>query len=237
MTETTPSKHFELPSEILAEVEKYSSVLEAADKLRRLAMKLLFLTLLLCLISLLLSVALAVMLTTTAHAQTLVNPIEVKPPLIVKPLPGPPNPRQIWLAPPAQNTPVKQHRTLSLIQRRILPPPEYDHEYKGTMTVTRVANQAAVQAACALASPTLGCAKIYRYTDACDVFIAADEVLEAYGLSYDVVFRHERAHCNGFRHDESGKTVKNDASKPPSIMDMGSPLLELGQRRLQEQQD
>jgi len=167
-----------------------------------------------------------------------VKPIEVKPPLIVKPLPQPQSPRLIWPEPPAQKEPVKQHPTLKLIERRALPPAEFDREYTGTLTITRVPSVAAVKAACPklAAQRALGCAKVYNFTNACEVFIVSDDVLKSYGYSYDVVWRHERAHCLGWRHDDNGKTIK-EASKPTDaviVQDTASTLLKYAQRRAKE---
>jgi hypothetical protein len=49
----------------------------------------------------------------------------------------------------------------------------------------------------------LGCALIKR--DSCDVYIAYDDLLFAYRTSYDVMWRHERGHCNGWRHAQEYK--------------------------------
>jgi len=46
----------------------------------------------------------------------------------------------------------------------------------------------------------LGCAMIYSF--GCMVFILNDSILQAKGLEYDIVYRHERAHCNGWRHED-----------------------------------
>jgi hypothetical protein len=85
----------------------------------------------------------------------------------------------------------------------ILPPKEFDHDYTGEMTIKR-ADAAGMREACHGISIT-GCS--YRWNDErCVVYIANDDELNKHYLSYDAVFRHERAHCLGWHHaDESKK--------------------------------
>jgi hypothetical protein len=85
----------------------------------------------------------------------------------------------------------------------ILPPKEFDRDYTGDMTIRR-GDELAMRSACLGISLT-GCT--YRWNDErCVVYIANDDVLNKHYLSYDAVFRHERAHCLGWHHaDESKK--------------------------------
>ena len=84
----------------------------------------------------------------------------------------------------------------------ILPPDEFDHEYTGEMTIRR-ADAAGMREACLGISFT-GCT--YRWNDTrCVVYIANDDVLNKHYLSYDAVFRHERAHCLGWHHADESK--------------------------------
>src|SRR5262245_4796742 len=87
--------------------------------------------------------------------------------------------------------------------RFALPPPEFDREYTGEMTIKRL-DAEGMREACRGVSVT-GCTR--RWSDhRCEAYIANDEVLDLYGLSYDAVFRHERAHCLDWHHaDESKK--------------------------------
>jgi hypothetical protein len=103
----------------------------------------------------------------------------------------------------------------------VLPPKAFDREYTGQMEITRV-DEDGIKQKCRGLTVT-GCA--YEITDeTCFVFIVYDDILNRQRMSYDAVFRHERAHCLGWRHDQYGKPV----------VDMSGPLIELGHRRLRE---
>ena len=89
-----------------------------------------------------------------------------------------------------------------------VPPTEYDHDYNGDLIVIR-STRAAIAEICHSPltgdrSMTIGCAKITDYNK-CTVWIATDEQLR--GFNYSLVLRHEVAHCNGWKHDEHGKTI------------------------------
>ena len=90
-----------------------------------------------------------------------------------------------------------------------LPPEEFDHEYKGQLTVIR-GTQDDLRAACAGAFKpgysAIGCAKrrfdgAFFDADACTVYIVNDAALRSLNWDYEVVLRHERAHCNGWHHE------------------------------------
>ena len=95
---------------------------------------------------------------------------------------------------------------------RIMPPTEFDHEYLGVMIVTRV-DEEGIRVECHGLTPT-GCAQkrmecwATKCDQACLVWIVYDDILNYQRYSYDVVYRHERAHCNGWHHDKSGNTIK-----------------------------
>jgi hypothetical protein len=88
---------------------------------------------------------------------------------------------------------------------RLVPPQEYDHEYTGTLRIIRT-TQTGVWMACQdkfkSVDQAIGCADA-KLTEprACVIWIVNDSVLEKLGWDYDIVFRHERGHCNGWRHD------------------------------------
>jgi len=48
-----------------------------------------------------------------------------------------------------------------------------------------------------------GCA--WPFGESCTVRIVYDDILNKHRMSYDAVFRHERAHSNGWRHAQSRK--------------------------------
>jgi hypothetical protein len=91
--------------------------------------------------------------------------------------------------------------------RLLLPPPEYDIPYSGRLTITRLASQDEVRAACPAAkwpaNVALAC-NLRWGTTRCDVYIVADNVLNGYGIDYDSTLRHELAHCNGWPGDHPG---------------------------------
>jgi len=80
----------------------------------------------------------------------------------------------------------------------IMPPPGFDHEYNGEIVVKRT-DEAGIKAVCPF-TPT-GCA--FKREESCTVWIVYDDILNYQRMSYDVVFRHERAHCNGWHHSQT----------------------------------
>jgi len=89
-----------------------------------------------------------------------------------------------------------------------LPPVEFDHPYDGTLTITRTDIRGVTAMCDTVKLPPwsrglLGCVRIKR--DSCDVYIAHDDLLFAFRTSYDVIWRHERGHCNGWRHAQEYK--------------------------------
>jgi hypothetical protein len=77
----------------------------------------------------------------------------------------------------------------------ILPPARFDHEYNGTMFVNRV-DDLEVKQYCARSGSRTACASIpTRPGGDCTVYIVYDDILNVQRMSYDAVFRHERAHC------------------------------------------
>jgi len=80
---------------------------------------------------------------------------------------------------------------------QIMPPPEFDYEYSGHMTITR-GDEASIRTEC-WGKSGIACA-IRVSAETCFVWITDDDVLERRRLSYDMVLRHERAHCNGWKH-------------------------------------
>jgi len=84
----------------------------------------------------------------------------------------------------------------------ILPPKEFDREYTGDMEIKRF-DAEGIKLACQGVSLT-GCS--FRGGDTwCTVYIANDDVLNQNYMSYDAVFRHERAHCLGWHHYRESK--------------------------------
>jgi hypothetical protein len=44
----------------------------------------------------------------------------------------------------------------------------------------------------------VGCAEVRK--DYCTIWIVDDETLTKHRTDYEIVYRHERAHCNNWRH-------------------------------------
>jgi hypothetical protein len=91
-----------------------------------------------------------------------------------------------------------------LRSKNYLPPPEFDHPYKGEMKIIR-GTQQELRAACPTSfkpgNNALGCMKMHLEGMPCVVYILNDIGLQMTGWDYDIVFRHERAHCLGWKHD------------------------------------
>jgi hypothetical protein len=85
-----------------------------------------------------------------------------------------------------------------------IPPDEYDHPYKGKVTVQVFSDQKLLRAQCPpspFAYP-LGCARAAM--DVCYIALADVELLEKLKFPAEIVIRHERAHCNGWPPDHKG---------------------------------
>src|SRR5262249_33665765 len=85
-----------------------------------------------------------------------------------------------------------------------LPPEEFDHPYKGKLTIMRLPLKD-VRLRCANAitvmpGPVLACARVSADGSDCTIFLPSDDVIRASGKIPDEVLRHERGHCNGWTH-------------------------------------
>ena len=84
-----------------------------------------------------------------------------------------------------------------------LPPEEFDHEYKGELKINR-GTQTQMRAACPNTfkpgAHAIGCALRSLGGAACVIWIADDNFLQAIAFDVEIVLRHERAHCNGWKH-------------------------------------
>lgn len=83
----------------------------------------------------------------------------------------------------------------------LLPPKEYDHPYKGGIIVTHLNDDNIDEicgkwaVACTYADPSL--------KDVCYIYMRKILIMPHSGnrVPYNKLFRHERAHCNGWIHD------------------------------------
>jgi hypothetical protein len=112
-----------------------------------------------------------------------------------------------------ENTPIQpvlrsqeaeaQAALRALRERPGMPPEEFDHEFAGTIKLNRM-NDAGLRAACPHQFPAghyaIGCAEYYAGSKFCTIYILDDVSLHALGWDLEIVFRHERAHCNGWKH-------------------------------------
>ena len=115
-----------------------------------------------------------------------------------------------WLLLSTQAVPEPYYNGRSLTPRyveylrsiSILPPLEFDHEYKGELKIVR-GTQDDLRAACPnMFRPennAIGCAP-RPLGGVCTIYILDDKGLQSIGWDYEIVVRHERAHCNGWNH-------------------------------------
>jgi hypothetical protein len=97
--------------------------------------------------------------------------------------------------------------TPAMAQLPMLPPPEYDHEFKGVYTVTRAKSIEAVGRLCNNPLAGLGCSILLNNGMVCSIFMAPDHVIRSRGVKPEDVKRHEIAHCNGWGKDHPGGIV------------------------------
>jgi len=126
-------------------------------------------------------------------------PVKPRPDQLIKPTwnGGPPEPYYK----PKELTPTYVEW---LRRMKYLPPEEFDHEFKGELTVKR-GTQQELRIACPNTfrpgNLALGCALRYLSGAACVIYIVNDSTLQFANWDYEIVLRHERAHCNGWHHD------------------------------------
>jgi hypothetical protein len=87
-----------------------------------------------------------------------------------------------------------------VVRHWALPPLKYDHEFAGELILKR-GTSTEVTAWCFRDHPVIGCAAPRNGGASCEVWIITDEELEKRKISWDIVFRHEQGHCNGWKHD------------------------------------
>src|SRR5262245_52764369 len=111
-----------------------------------------------------------------------------------------------WLLLSAQTTPEPYYKPKPLTpsyiewlrQKNDLPPEEYEHEFKGELKVIR-GTQQELRAYCPgafhVGMNAVGCAK-HIFDVICTIYILNDLGLQSIGYDLEIVFRHERGHCN-----------------------------------------
>jgi hypothetical protein len=92
---------------------------------------------------------------------------------------------------------------------QVIPPEEYDHPYKGKVTIQVFSDQKLMREKCPY-SPfpyLLGCARAAM--EVCWIAIADEELLNKLKYPAEIIIRHERAHCNGWpQHHPGGKPLE-----------------------------
>jgi hypothetical protein len=92
-----------------------------------------------------------------------------------------------------------------LRSKNILPPPEYDREFKGELTIKR-GTQNDLRAACPNSfrpgNHAIGCAKRLLDGQICIIYMLNDVGLQMIGWDYQIVLRHELGHCAGWSHPQ-----------------------------------
>jgi len=100
-------------------------------------------------------------------------------------------------------TPLRSQPAVPPPNNNILPPAEYDHEYKGLLAIEEVPDIETLLRTCRLPQRwALGCA-MYSATS-CHVYLVPEAVMKQYGWWREVMLRHEIGHCNGWPNDHPG---------------------------------
>jgi hypothetical protein len=81
-----------------------------------------------------------------------------------------------------------------------LPPTEYDHPYKGKLTVTVMEDDTTIFENCRIS--LIACAK--RREGNCTIFVRDAQYIKRRGYDPDWVMRHEIGHCNGWPASHAG---------------------------------
>jgi hypothetical protein len=102
-------------------------------------------------------------------------------------------------------------------RERLVPPPEFDHPYKGDLTIVDALDQKQVRAKCPSAKFTLGVALgcAHRGATYCWIYLAPKVDMKAAGFPRDLILRHEIAHCNGWPGDHRGARPFEDWAQDP----------------------
>lgn len=131
----------------------------------------------------------------------------------VKPVPPPPcdGPMIATEPPHCLTKKLPPYKVPMEYQLQQLPPAEYDRKYNGELTILRTL-ESEVQRACRQrfkpGDRAVGCSLLtLTIPSKCTIYIAVDEVLQELGWNYDIILRHELDHCNGWHHDDKGKTI------------------------------
>src|SRR6516165_5018626 len=150
---------------------------------------------------------------------------DLKP--VFGPLVCPPTPPDrlgpaVWSARPWEAERMPYTKVPAINDPLIAPPEVYDHEYNGRITVKRT-DERGIQMRCWSVSKTAcaylpdtylpDCTKTAN-DNTCTLWIVYDDILNYQRLSYEMVYRHERAHCEmrpRHRHQRSQRAGRRGA--------------------------
>jgi hypothetical protein len=100
----------------------------------------------------------------------------------------------------------------------VAPPAEYDHPYDGELELRRMSPKEIGISCPAAAHSKIGAALAcaFVFTGSCSIYMAPDADIRKFGLTPEIVLRHELAHCNGWPGDHRGARYwqKDWAEKP-----------------------
>jgi hypothetical protein len=99
----------------------------------------------------------------------------------------------------------------------VLPPANLDRKYSGIVLLSRLNSREDVHTACHSNRSGLGCSYAeHPWPGVCMIIIVSDKALKESGWSFDIVYRHEQAHCNGWTKDHPGsRTVQEVYDRLP----------------------
>jgi hypothetical protein len=83
----------------------------------------------------------------------------------------------------------------------VLPPAEFDHQFRGTLTVKRLPDGEALAAACRT-KERFACT--FPKGASCVIYMRSDADIRDARWSPQIVLRHEIGHCNGWGKDHAG---------------------------------
>jgi hypothetical protein len=114
----------------------------------------------------------------------------------------PPTPAAIPI-PPQRPAPPPTPVMMPILPRIMLPPLEYDHEYKGKLTVLKEDNYVFIRHVCADTPNPIACSfrtfdSVTGVTLSCLIMLGPDV------WNDERAMRHEMAHCNGWPGDHPG---------------------------------
>jgi hypothetical protein len=89
--------------------------------------------------------------------------------------------------------------------QNVIPPVEYDHPYKGKLTIERSTSQSEIRLNCPYSAFRyhLGCAKPTA-EGGCYILMADDDTIRKAGWLPEIVLRHEMGQCDGWPGDHRG---------------------------------